>query len=65
MLSSTKDLVKTVREFRNRVSHNEPIWKRYGVDSQEDAIAHLHEKIDRIDKLILLISPRKAELVKE
>uniref|UniRef100_A6VRX3 Abi family protein n=1 Tax=Marinomonas sp. (strain MWYL1) TaxID=400668 RepID=A6VRX3_MARMS len=65
MLSSTKDLVKTVREFRNRVSHNEPIWKRYGVGSQEDSIAHLHEKIDRIYKLILLISPRKAELVKE
>ncbi len=63
MLSSTRDLVKTVREFRNRVSHNEPVWKRYGVSTEADAIAHLHEKIDKILELITLVSPEKEELI--
>ncbi len=31
VLAHIKNLVKTVREFRNRVSHHEPIWKKYGV----------------------------------
>jgi hypothetical protein len=63
MLGSTKDLVKTVREFRNRVSHHEPVWKRYGVSSEADAIGHLHEKIDKIRQLIALVSPEKEQLV--
>jgi len=63
MLNSSKDLVKTIREFRNRVSHHEPVWKRYGVQSEADAIAHLHEKIDKIKQLIALVSPEKEQLV--
>ncbi len=63
MLSSTKDLVKTVREFRNRVSHHEPVWKRYGVSTEDDAILHLHEKLDKIIELISLVSPEKLELI--
>ncbi len=62
-LSSTKDLVKTVREFRNRVSHHEPVWKRYGVHKEVDAIAHLHEKLFKITSLISLVSPEKADLL--
>ncbi|GAB5382862.1 MAG: hypothetical protein Alis2KO_42030 [Aliiglaciecola sp.] len=63
MLASTKDLVKTVREFRNRVSHYEPVWKRFGVRNEVEAITHLHEKIDKIKQLIALVSPEKMELV--
>ena len=63
LLSETKDLVKTTREFRNRVSHHEPVWKRYGVRSEADAIEHLHEKISRIMQLIALISPEKEQLI--
>uniref|UniRef100_A0A486XVQ3 Tiorf34 protein n=1 Tax=Rheinheimera sp. BAL341 TaxID=1708203 RepID=A0A486XVQ3_9GAMM len=63
MLSSTKDLVKTIREFRNRVSHHEPVWKRFSVHTEQDAITHLHEKIDKIKQLVLLISPEKEQLV--
>lgn len=63
MLSSSRDLVKTIREFRNRVSHHEPVWKRYGVQSEADAIAHLHEKIGKIKQLIALVSPEKEQLV--
>lgn len=63
MLSSTKDLVKTVREFRNRVSHHEPVWKRFGVRDEAEAIAHLHEKIGKIKQLVSLISPEKEQLI--
>lgn len=63
MLSLTKDLVKVVREFRNRVSHHEPVWKRYDVQTEEDAIAHLHEKLDKIKQLITLVSPEKGRLL--
>lgn len=63
MLSSSKDLIKAVREFRNRVSHHEPVWKRYGVQSEADAIAHLHEKIAKIKQLIALVSPEKEQLI--
>lgn len=65
VLSSTKDLVKTVREFRNRVSHHEPVWKRFQVHDEADAIAHLGEKIDRIRQLVRLISPEKNELLEQ
>ena len=63
LLQHARDLVKTTREFRNRVSHHEPVWKRYGVSSEEDAIAHLHEKISRIMQLIAIISPEKEQLI--
>lgn len=65
LLSNTKDLVKTVREFRNRVSHHEPVWKKYGVATGEDAIAHLHEKIDKILQLLALVSPEKKRLLEK
>ena len=63
MLSSTQDLIKTVREFRNRISHHEPVWKRYGVSSESDAIAHLHEKIGKIRALISIVSSEKELLI--
>jgi len=63
LLRTTKDLVKTTREFRNRVSHHEPVWKRYGVCSESDAIEHLREKISRIMQLIALISSEKEQLI--
>lgn len=65
LLSNTKDLVKTVREFRNRVSHNEPVWKKYGVTTENDAIEHLHEKIDKILQLLALVSPEKKLLLEK
>lgn len=65
LLNNTKDLVKTVREFRNRVSHHEPVWKKYGVATENDAIDHLHEKIDKILQLLALVSPEKKRLLEK
>jgi hypothetical protein len=64
-LTYAHDLIKTVREFRNRISHHEPLWKRYGVHTELDAITHLHEKIQKIEDLIQLIHPEVLELLRK
>lgn len=56
-ITHAADLVRTVREFRNRMAHHEPTWKRYGVANETDALAHLHEKIDKIEALLELVHP--------
>lgn len=52
------NLVQTVRMFRNRVYHNEAVWKRYGVQSANDAVSHLNEKIAVINALFRHIHPK-------
>lgn len=63
VLAYAKDLVLTIREFRNRVFHHEPVWKRFGVHSETDAIVHLQEKISKIETLLTLIHPEKTKLL--
>lgn len=62
-LKSAQDLVATIREFRNRIFHYEPAWKKYGIRNETDAIKYLHEKIQKIESLIELISPEKLKLL--
>lgn len=64
-LTAIKDLVKTVRLFRNRIFHHEPAWKKAGVSNEVQAIQHLHDKIDTITRLIEIISPEKLNLLYE
>lgn len=63
MLTHVHDLVSTVRDFRNRLFHHEPAWKRFGVLTQEDALAHLLEKISKIESLMALIHPENLRLL--
>lgn len=42
VLDHARHLVSTLRDFRNRLSHHEPIWKRYGVSTETDALRVLH-----------------------
>lgn len=63
LLAYARDLVSTVREFRNRVVHHEPAWKRFGVQTDTDAILHLQEKISTIESLLNLIHPDKTRLL--
>jgi len=62
-LSYMRDLVKTVREFRNRIFHHEPAWKKFGLHNETDAITHLHEKIAKIEELIFTVAPEKKNLL--
>ncbi|MDU8429564.1 CAAX protease [Pseudomonas syringae pv. actinidifoliorum] len=63
MLAQCKDRVSLVRNFRNRVFHHEPAWKRFGVLNEQQAVVHLHEKIGKIIELISWLSPEKIDLL--
>ena len=63
VLSQAKECVATLREFRNRLFHHEPAWKRYGVQAEADALAHLHEKVSKAENLLRLIQPESLRLL--
>jgi hypothetical protein len=63
MLAYVHDLVATLRDFRNRLFHHEPAWKRYGVLTEADALQHLHEKIGKAESLLALIHPENLRLL--
>jgi hypothetical protein len=64
-LTHARDLVSTVRDFRNRLFHHEPAWKRFGVATETDALTHLHEKIGKIESLVTLIHPENIRLLEK
>lgn len=52
--------VVEMREYRNRLSHNEPIWvKAPNVTDAVTAIDTIRNKINKIESLIAIISPEK------
>jgi len=57
MVQHVGQQIKQVRLFRNRLAHHEPIWKRYGVGNEADAIQSIHDRIATIESLIKLIHP--------
>ncbi|SEJ78983.1 CAAX protease [Achromobacter sp. NFACC18-2] len=63
MLAHVNDLVATSRDFRNRLFHHEPAWKRYGVLTEADALQHLQEKIAKVENLLALIHPESLRLL--
>lgn len=63
MLAHVHDLVATLRDFRNRLFHHEPAWKRYGVLTEEHALEHLQEKIGKVQNLLALIHPENLRLL--
>jgi hypothetical protein len=63
VLSHARDLVTTVRDFRNRLFHHEPAWKRFGVRTEAQALAHLLEKIGKIESLVALVHPEGLRLL--
>lgn len=65
MLTHAQNLVTTVRDFRNRLFHHEPAWKRFGVHTEADALQHLQEKIGKIESLVALIHPENLRLLEK
>jgi hypothetical protein len=57
--------VAALRDFRNRIFHYEPAWKRFGVLTEADAVQHLLEKITKIEELLALIHPENINLLRE
>nr|WP_314877020.1 CAAX protease [uncultured Pseudomonas sp.] len=65
MLQHCRERVSLVRNFRNRVFHHEPAWKRFNVTDEQQAVAHLHDKISKIIELITWVSPEKIDLLEK
>jgi hypothetical protein len=57
--------ISIVRKFRNRVSHHEPVWKKFNVLDEKDVIAHLNEKLDVIEEIIGRFSPEGIKLLQK
>ncbi|MBB4953188.1 hypothetical protein H4S14_001233 [Agrobacterium vitis] len=57
--------ISIVRKFRNRLSHHEPIWKRFNVLDERDAVDHLNEKLDTLEELIRRFSPEAINLLRK
>lgn len=55
------DIVSELRPFRNRLSHHEPLWKGISVVNEQDALAYVNQKIDKIETLISIISEEKTK----
>ncbi|MFX9844131.1 Abi family protein [Acinetobacter baumannii] len=63
LLQELRDDLKNIRLFRNRLAHNEAIWKAHGVNNEQDAIGYLLKKLKTFHKVISLISPEKIKFI--
>ncbi|EGR4218212.1 hypothetical protein CRN47_12010 [Vibrio vulnificus] len=64
-LNHIQDLVKSIRLFRNRLSHNEPAWKHHTVVCETDIFRYLNRKIEIIENLIGWVSQDKLAYVNQ
>ncbi|MDC5567241.1 Abi family protein [Acinetobacter nosocomialis] len=50
--STIQTQISELRELRNDISHNHPIWKHSSVTDEMSAITYLNERIDKIVEII-------------
>jgi len=55
--------IEEIRNFRNRLSHNEPIWRASEVNNANDVFTYLHEKYNNIVELAYWISPELKQFI--
>ncbi len=65
VLTYARKLVNTLRDFRNRLFHHEPAWKRFGVMTEADALRHLNEKVATLIELLTLVHPETVKLMQK
>jgi hypothetical protein len=58
------DIIAEIRPFRNRLSHNEPLWKGAGMTNEKAALKFLNQKINKIHQLLFIISDEKCKLLR-
>ena len=58
--ASVQQEVSTLRELRNDIAHNSPIWKHKSVVDLKTAIAYINLQIDKILKIINWLSIEKV-----
>lgn len=63
LLQMLRDDLKNIRDFRNRISHNEPIWKAYEVNNTHLAVEYLLKKLSSMENILNIISPDKKKFI--
>lgn len=61
--ASIQALVSTLRELRNDIAHNSPIWKHKNVVDDITAVAYVNSMIDEITDLIGWLSSEKVNWI--
>lgn len=64
-LRTAREAVADIRLLRNRVHHNEPVWKAHGVLNADDAVQYVQGKIAKIISLLELIEPAKVGVLRD
>lgn len=64
-LRFAREAVADIRALRNRVHHNEPAWKAFGVNNASDAVQYVRGKIYKMVILLELIEPAKVQVLKQ
>jgi hypothetical protein len=64
LLHHVVGLVRAVRQFRNRMSHHEPLWKAANVSTEQGAVAYVQGKLQQVLSLIELVFPENLKLLK-
>ncbi len=52
-----------IRKFRNRIAHNEPVWKTATVGNENDALRELDKRITALETFLLFISPELHKMM--
>ena len=53
--------ISSLRELRNDIAHNSPIWKHKSVTDQQSAISYINNQIDKIIEIIKWLSSEKVD----
>lgn len=53
--------ISALRELRNDIAHNSPIWKHKSVTDQQSAISYINNQIDKIIEIIKWLSSEKVD----
>uniref|UniRef100_A0A5Q0TM04 CAAX protease n=2 Tax=Vibrio algicola TaxID=2662262 RepID=A0A5Q0TM04_9VIBR len=59
--SSVQLEISALRELRNDIAHNSPIWKHKSVTDQQSAISYINNQIDKIIEIIKWLSSEKVD----
>ncbi|MGI2169634.1 Abi family protein [Shewanella sp. MF05960] len=53
--------ISSLRELRNDIAHNSPIWKHKSVTDSQSAIGYINQQIDKIIEIIHWLSSEKVD----
>lgn len=59
--SSVQQEISVLRELRNDIAHNSPVWKNKAVIDQKTAITYINQLIDKIIEIIKWLSTEKVD----